>query len=147
MADRSKPPDSEPNLAAASAFPSLDPGGLIRKLGIEFVEAGPTRMVARMPVEGNTQPYGQLHGGATAALCETIGSVGTALAVGPERLAVGIELNVNHIRAVSEGHVTATGVPLHIGRRTAVWDLQVHDDGGRLVAAARLTLAVRDPAG
>lgn len=119
-------------------------GTLIPKLGLEFLETGPERMVARIPVEGNTQPYGVLHGGATAALCETIASLGTALAVGPGKLVVGIELNVNHIRAVREGHVTATGVPLHVGKTTAVWDMKVHDDGGRLVAVSRLTLAIRD---
>jgi uncharacterized protein (TIGR00369 family) len=119
-------------------------GTLVPKLGIEFLETGPERMVARIPVDGNTQPYGVLHGGATAALCETIASVGTALAVEPGKLVMGIELNVNHIRAVREGHITATGVPLHVGKTTAVWDMKVHDDEGKLVAVSRLTLAVRD---
>jgi 1,4-dihydroxy-2-naphthoyl-CoA hydrolase len=121
-------------------------GTLILRLGIEVTEAGPERVVARMPVEGNTQPFGLLHGGATAALCETIGSLGAALVAGPESLPVGIELNVNHIRSVREGFVTATGIPLHSGRRTAVWDMRVHDDDGRLVAVGRLTLALSSPA-
>jgi 1,4-dihydroxy-2-naphthoyl-CoA hydrolase len=119
-------------------------GTLVPKLGLEFLETGPDRMVARIPVEGNTQPYGVLHGGATAALCETIASVGTALAVETGKLVMGIELNVNHIRAVRDGHITATGVPLHVGKTTAVWDMKVHDDEGRLVAVSRLTLAIRD---
>jgi uncharacterized protein (TIGR00369 family) len=102
-------------------------------------------VVARIPVEPNTQPYGMLHGGATAALCETIGSVGTAMAAGLDRIVTGIELNVNHLRAVREGHVTATGTPLHMGRTTAVWEMRVHDDPGRLVAVGRLTLAIREP--
>jgi 1,4-dihydroxy-2-naphthoyl-CoA hydrolase len=119
-------------------------GTLIETLGLEFLESGPDRVVARIPVKGNTQPYGLLHGGATAALCETIASFGTALAAGPGKLVVGIELNVNHIRAVREGFVTAIGTPLHIGRATAVWDMKVHDDEGRLVAVSRLTLAIRD---
>ena len=119
-------------------------GTLVPKLGLEFLETGPDRMVARIPVDGNTQPYGVLHGGATAALCETIASVGTALTAQPGKLVMGIELNVNHIRAVREGHITATGVPLHVGKTTAVWDMKVHDDEGRLVAVSRLTLAIRD---
>jgi len=100
-------------------------GALATRLGIEWVELGAERVVARMPVEGNTQPYGILHGGATAALCETVASFGTAVAAGPERLPVGVELNVNHLRSVTEGWVTATGVPLHLGRRTCVWDVKV----------------------
>ncbi|HEY1331005.1 MAG TPA: PaaI family thioesterase [Actinomycetota bacterium] len=119
-------------------------GTLISRLGIELLEVSPERLVARMPVAGNTQPFGILHGGATAALCETIGSYGATLAAGPERVVVGIELNVNHIRAVRDGYVTATGEPLHSGRSTAVWDMRVRDDDDRLVAAARLTLSIRD---
>src|SRR5439155_25565652 len=99
----------------------------MEKLGMEFVEVGPERVTARMPVAGNVQPYGLLHGGATAALCETIASFGTAMLVGPDRLVMGIELNVNHIRAVRAGTVTAIGTPLHVGRTTAVGDMKVHD--------------------
>ena len=120
-------------------------GTLIERLGIEVVEVAPERVVARMPVAGNTQPYGVLHGGATAALCETIASFGTALIAGPEQVVLGIELNVNHLRSVTGGHVTATGVPLHAGRTTAVWTMEVLDDEGRLVAVSRLTLAIRNP--
>jgi 1,4-dihydroxy-2-naphthoyl-CoA hydrolase len=112
---------------------------------MQFVELQPDRVVARIPVAGNTQPYGILHGGATAALCETVASLGTALSVGLDKRVVGIELNINHIRAVSVGFVTATGVPLHVGKTTAVWDMKVHDDEGRLVAVSRLTLVIRDP--
>ena|SRR5438128_1689868 len=122
---------------------AISRGTLIEHLGIEFLEAEPGRVVARMPVKGNVQPGGLLHGGATAALCETIASFGTALVVDPDRRAVGIELNINHLRGVREGHVTGTGVPLHVGRSTAVWSMEVRDDEGRLVAASRLTLAVR----
>ena len=115
----------------------------MEKLGLEVLHVAADRIVARMPVAGNTQPFGLLHGGATASLCETVASFGTALAVGPDHLVMGIELNVNHIRAVREGHVTATGVPLHIGRTTAVWNMDVRDDEDRLVAVSRLTLAIR----
>ena len=120
-------------------------GTMMERLGIQWLDMGTARVVARMPVEGNTQVYGQLHGGATAALCESVGSIGTAVAVGLQKRVVGIQLSVNHLRAVTDGHITATGIPLHVGRHTAVWDMRVEDDGGRLVAVGRLTLAVRDP--
>jgi uncharacterized protein (TIGR00369 family) len=116
----------------------------MEKLGLEVLEVAPDRIVARMPVAGNTQPYGLLHGGATAALCETVASYGTALAVGPDHLVMGIELNVNHLRSVRQGSVTATGTPLHVGRSTAVWNMEVRDDEDRLVAVSRLTLAIRE---
>jgi 1,4-dihydroxy-2-naphthoyl-CoA hydrolase len=122
---------------------SLD-GTLIERIGIELIEASASRVVARMPVRGNTQPYGLLHGGATAALCETVASFGTAIAVGPDKRVVGIHLSVNHLRAVSTGDVIATGVPVHVGRSTAVWDMEVRDDEARLAAVGRLTLAIHD---
>jgi uncharacterized protein (TIGR00369 family) len=139
----------DPVKAAAAANRMIEQGEagtMIRWLGLEYLELAPDRVVARIPVESNTQPYGILHGGATGALCETIGSVGTAMAVGVDKIVTGIELNVNHLRAVREGHVTATGTPLHVGRTTAVWDMRIHDDDGRLVAVGRLTLVVREPA-
>lgn len=117
---------------------------LIARLGIEVLEATGETVTARMPVDGNLQPYGVLHGGATAALCETVGSIGAAIAA-PDRMTMGIELNVNHLRAVGTGWITAVGTALHSGRTTAVWDLRVTDDDGRLVAVGRLTLAVREP--
>lgn len=119
-------------------------GTMMETLGMEWLELGIRRVRARIPVEGNTQVYGQLHGGATAALCESVGSIGTAVVVGLEKRVVGIQLSVNHLKAVRDGYVTATGIPLHVGRRTAVWDMRVEDDGGRLVAVGRLTLAVRE---
>jgi uncharacterized protein (TIGR00369 family) len=122
-------------------------GPLVEKLGIEFLEFGERFVKARMPVEGNTQPYGILHGGATASLCETVASVGTAFLVGVDKLAVGIDLSVSHIRSARTGWVTVTAVPLRVGRTIAHWDMQVHGDDGRLVAVSRLTLAVREPTG
>lgn len=123
-------------------------GTMIAGIGIEYLELSGERVVARLPVERNTQPYGILHGGATAALCETIGSIGTAFAVGLDKIVTGVELNVNHLKAVRSGHITGAGVPVHVGRTTAVWDIRVTDDDGRLVAVGRLTLVIRDqPAG
>ncbi|MGH2740655.1 MAG: PaaI family thioesterase [Actinomycetota bacterium] len=119
-------------------------GTLMDRLGLEWLEVGTKRLVARIPVEGNTQPYGILHGGATASLCETIGSFGAVLVAGLDKAAVGLNLTINHLRPVTAGHVTATGVPVHAGRTTAVWDMRVEDDDGRLVAVSRLTLAIRD---
>ena len=119
-------------------------GQLMDRIGLEILEAVPGRVVARIPVQGNLQPYGLLHGGATASLCESVGSLGAALMAGEDRFTVGIQLSVNHVRAVREGHITATGEPIHSGSTTAVWDIRVHDDERRLVAVARLTLAVRD---
>jgi len=141
--DNSPPPGttSEDAVLAANALR----GPLVEKLGIEFLEIGQARVLARMPVEGNTQPYGILHGGATASLCETTASVGTAFLVGFDRLAVGIDLTISHIRSARTGWVTATAVPLRLGKTIAHWDMQVRDDDEQLVAVARLTLAVRDP--
>ncbi len=130
--------------AEANRLIREEDSGLLKRLGLEYLELDPSRVVARIPVEGNTQPFGVLHGGATAALCETVASFGTTLHVGPGRAVLGIELNVNHIRAVREGFVTATGSPLHVGATTSVWDIRVHDDSGRLVAVSRLTVAIRD---
>src|SRR6266540_1992825 len=115
---------------AEDPFAGLDAqasGTLMARVGLELIEASPDRMVARIPVEGNTQPYGVLHGGATAALCETVASYGAALRAGPNHIVVGIELNVNHLRSVSSGHVTATGTPVHQGRTIAVWTMDVRD--------------------
>jgi uncharacterized protein (TIGR00369 family) len=119
-------------------------GDLAVRLGVEFLELTADRVVARIPVAGNTQPYGILHGGATAALAETVASIGTALAAGLDKRVMGIELNVNHIRSAIDGFVTAVGIPLHVGKTTAVWDVRVHDDEDRLIAVSRLTLVIRD---
>ena len=144
--------DGKAETTAETAFDPIQmfpdaAGTLMGRIELEWVEAGPDRVVARIPVEGNVQPYGLLHGGATAALCETVASFGAGLRAGPERTVVGIELNVNHLRGVSSGYVTAVGTPLHQGRTTAVWSMEVRDDEDRLVAVSRLTLAVRGPLG
>lgn len=126
-----------------SDLPSMD-GTLMPRLGIEFVEATTERVEATMPVEGNIQPFGVLHGGATAALCETVASVGGYLVAGEGRVALGVEINVNHLRSVTEGTVTAVATPLHVGNATTVWDVRVADDQQRQVAVSRVTLALRE---
>jgi uncharacterized protein (TIGR00369 family) len=141
-------PTFDPRQAAEMANRQVAEGAggtMISNIGIEYLEVGPDRTVARLPVERNTQPYGLLHGGATAALCETIGSLGTAMAAGLDKIVTGIELNVNHLRGVRTGYITGVGVPVHVGRTTAVWDIRVQDDDDRLVAVGRLTLVIRDP--
>ena len=112
-------------------------------LGIVFTEIGPDFVRATMPVDARTrQPYGLLHGGASVLLAETLGSTAGNLCVEPGELCVGIEINANHLNAVREGQVTGTARPLHVGRRTQVWEIRIEDDLGRLVCVSRLTLAV-----
>jgi len=118
--------------------------GLASTLGIEILEASAERVVARMPVEGNTQPYGMLHGGASCVLAETIGSVGSALHAGPDRLTMGIEINASHHRSATEGYVTAVATQLHGGRTLTSYEIIITDDRDRRVCTARLTCALRD---
>nr|WP_238154611.1 MULTISPECIES: hotdog fold thioesterase [unclassified Ornithinimicrobium] len=119
-------------------------GTLAERMGMELLEADVQRTVARMPVAGNTQPYGLLHGGASAALAETVGSIGAALHAGADRIAVGVDLNATHHRAVRDGHVTAVATPLSLGRSVAAYEIVVTDDEGRRVCTARLTCALRE---
>ncbi|HEX2031668.1 MAG TPA: PaaI family thioesterase [Actinomycetota bacterium] len=144
MADDNPLPPGATREAALRMASEASRGTMMERIGVEWLDVGTARVVARIPVAGNTQVYGQLHGGATAALCESVGSIGTAVVAGLDKRVVGIQLSINHIRAVRDGHVIATGVPLHVGRSTAVWDMRVEDDEGRLVAAGRLTLSVRE---
>jgi uncharacterized protein (TIGR00369 family) len=116
-------------------------------MGIEVVEAAPERVVGRMPVEGNRQPYGLLHGGATCVLAETLGSVGAALHAGPERIAVGVDINATHHRSVTTGYVTAVATAVHLGRSMATYEIVVTDDDGRRVCTARLSAILRDAHG
>ncbi len=117
-------------------------GGLLDKLGLEWAETTPERVVARIPVVGNTQPLGLLHGGASAALAETVASFGGWLAA-PGQMVLGLELKINHLRPAREGWLTATAVPINLGRTTQLWEIRIVDDGGRLIAFSTCTLAVR----
>lgn len=127
-----------------SAINRMNSGTLAASLGIEFTEVGGAFMRARMPVDERTvQPFGLLHGGATIALAETMGSVASSALIDLERqAAVGIEINGNHLRAAKTGYVSGTVRPIHIGRRTHVWDIRVVDDGGGLVNVSRLTIMI-----
>ncbi len=118
-------------------------GTLMERMGIVLTEAGPGRVSASMPVAGNTQPYGLLHGGASAALAETVGSFAAMLHARPDRIAVGIELSCTHHRAVREGSVHGTATAIHEGGTLASYAITIVDDDGRLVCTARLSCLVR----
>jgi len=123
-------------------FPEFQKETLLTTLGIEIVEATKDRVVARMAVGPKVhQPFGLLHGGASLALAETVVSVGAYLNVDREKeSAVGLEINANHVRAVRTGTVTATATPIHVGRRTQVWEAKIVDDAGKVVCVSRCTL-------
>lgn len=114
------------------------------KVGMQLVEATPERVVGTIPVEGNLQPYGLLHGGANAVLAEALGSTVAALNAGPGRAAMGLELSCTHHRAVRSGKVTGVAKPLHVGRGTITAEIVLTDDEGRRTCTARLTCVVRD---
>lgn len=125
---------------------ALGRGNMAEHLGITFTEVGADYLKATMPVDHRTmQPMGLLHGGASAVLAETLGSVAATCCVDVERhYCVGLEINANHLRGVRSGTVTGTARPLHVGRRTQVWQIEIHDAAGRLACVSRLTLAVLD---
>ena len=132
---------NEEELAQANAWRK---NTMVEGLGITFVPSAPGTFAATMPVDHRTkQAMGLLHGGATAALAETLGSVGSALLIDRDKHAVvGVEINANHLRVVTSGTVTATATPVHKGRSTQVWAVEIRDDAGRLVCVSRCTLAV-----
>jgi 1,4-dihydroxy-2-naphthoyl-CoA hydrolase len=121
---------------------------LVSHLGIRYTEVGDDFLSASMPVDARTkQPAGILHGGASVALAETLGSTGANLVVDRDKkLCVGLEINANHIRAMREGEVRGTARPLHIGGTTQVWEIKISDEKDRLVCVSRITMAVLDRA-
>ena len=131
---------SRPSLAELNSLRNT----MVDHIGIEFIELGDDFIRARMPVDHRThQPMGLLHGGASVALAETLGSTGAMLCVDPARYnVVGLEINANHIRGVREGWVIATARPLHRGRTTQLWEIRITDAADKLVCISRLTMAV-----
>lgn len=132
------------------ALQALHVGTVVEHLGIEFTEVGDQHLSARMPVDTRTrQPYGMLHGGASVVLAETLGSVAAILCLPPEQVAVGLEVNANHVRAARDGWVTGRVTPIHVGRSTHVWQIEVRDARERLVCTSRITMSVleRPPGG
>ena len=125
-------------------FARLSEGTLPGRMGITVTAASPEQVTGTMPVDGNIQPYGLLHGGASCVLAESLGSLGAALQAGPGRFAVGIEISATHHRAVAEGIVTGVATRVHGGRTTATYEIAISDDRGRRVCSARLTCLLRD---
>ncbi|WP_425439060.1 PaaI family thioesterase [Pedococcus cremeus] len=128
------------------AVMSMNPNSLVHRMQIEVVESSPQRLVARMPVEGNTQPYGLLHGGASVVLAETLGSLGSALHAGPDRVAVGLDINATHHRAVRSGWVTGIATALSLGNTLASYEVVITDEDDRRVCTCRITCLLRDKA-
>lgn len=127
----------------------INAGGAAGHLGIEFIEVGDDYLVARVPVDARTrQPYGILHGGVSVVLAETLGSMGAALSIPPGSRPVGLDINANHLKAARDGWVTGTARPVHRGRTTHVWQIDMRDDSGALTCVSRLTVAIlQAPAG
>ncbi|MCY9782995.1 hotdog fold thioesterase [Nocardiopsis sp. EMB25] len=127
---------------------TISMGALADRVGIELTEASAERVVGRMPVEGNQQPFGLLHGGASCVLAESLGSIGSTIhAAQFGRVAVGIEINATHHRAAAGGHVTGVAVPVHLGRTLATWEITITDDQDKKVCTSRLTCMLREMPG
>jgi 1,4-dihydroxy-2-naphthoyl-CoA hydrolase len=138
----STPQADDELLAAFIAGDDAGMGALNHKLGVSIVEASADRVVGTMPVEGNTQPYGLLHGGASVALAESLGSLGSAIHAHPDRISVGVDINATHHRAVTGGVVTGVATPLHLGRTMASWEVAITDERDRRVCTCRITCAL-----
>jgi uncharacterized protein (TIGR00369 family) len=119
-------------------------GTLAHRMGIKILSASGTEVTATMPVAGNAQPFGLLHGGASCVLAETIGSLGAALHAGLDRVVVGIEISATHHRGARDGEVTAVATLAHGGRTLATYDIVITDTAGRRVCTSRLTCLIRD---
>lgn len=140
-------PGRPPTVAeGVAALRAMNPDSLMERMGIEVVEASADRLVATMPVRGNTQPYGLLHGGASVVLAETLGSIGAALHAGPGKAVVGLDINATHHRAARSGHVTGTATALSLGRTLACYEVVVTDEDGKRICTSRITCLVRDGA-
>ena len=132
--------------SAARAMYEMNPNSLLHRMQIEITEATPEHVVGRMPVEGNTQPYGLLHGGASVVLAESLGSIGSALHAGPSRVAVGLDINATHHRAARSGFVTGTATALSLGNTLASYDVVITDEQDRRICTCRITCLIRDAA-
>jgi 1,4-dihydroxy-2-naphthoyl-CoA hydrolase len=117
-------------------------GALNERMGIELKEISAERVVATMPVEGNTQPYGLLHGGASVVLAETLGSVGSGIHASPDRITVGVDINATHHRAATSGTVTGVATAIHLGRTMASYEVVITDERGKRVCTSRITCAL-----
>lgn len=130
-------------MMSTTAFPLPPAKTLLGALGIELTEMSKQRVSGTMPVDSRThQPFGLLHGGASVALAETLASVAAQLNVAAGEMVVGLEINANHLRGLRSGTVTGVATPVHVGRRTQVWSIDIRDEQGKAVCISRCTLAV-----
>lgn len=150
---------SRPNPAASIPADALDAdsgidvlatfgenlGALSEKMGMELLEISAERIVATMPVEGNTQPYGLLHGGASVVLAESLGSMGAAVHGFPDRVPVGVDINATHHRSATSGKVTGVATAIHLGRTSAAYEIVISDEQGRRLCTSRITCALISP--
>jgi len=137
-------PAPEPSATARLLRQPQDVGALARKMGIVFHELSPERSVATMPAEGNTQPYGVVHGGAYVVLAESLGSMSANVHAGPDRVAFGIELNASHTRSASAGTITGTCTAIHLGGTLTTHEIVMTDDEGRRLSTVRITNIIRE---
>jgi 1,4-dihydroxy-2-naphthoyl-CoA hydrolase len=137
-------PDQPDHSAELRAMLEMGENTLIDRMGIELVEASPQLVVGRMPVEGNTQPYGLLHGGASVVLAETLGSLGAALHAGPTRIVVGLDINATHHRAARSGFVTGTATAVSLGKTMACYEVVITDDEDKRICTSRFSALVRE---
>lgn len=135
-----------PKDLSLEALNDLGKGNLAENLGIEFIEVGKDYLIARMPVDHRTtQPMGLLHGGASVALAETLGSVAATIILDLSiQYAVGLEINANHIRSAKKGYVYGKTTPIHVGRKTQVWEIRIEDGEKKLISVCRITMAILD---
>ena len=117
-------------------------GALDKKMGIEILEASPERLVGRMPVEGNTQPIGLLHGGANVVLAESLGSIGTQLHAGPNRKIVGVDINATHHKSATSGYVTGVATAVSLGKTLCVYEIVITNEQGQRTCSARITCMI-----
>lgn len=123
----------------------LEQGGVTRDLGIEFVELNPDRVVATMPVDGrHHQPFGYLHGGVSVTLAESVASIGGIINCPPGKVAFGSEISASHVRPKKSGTLRAVGRPVHVGRKSQIWEIRITDEDEKVICISRCTLAIVD---
>jgi uncharacterized protein (TIGR00369 family) len=133
--------DDRPNVPAEYA----QLGALNDKMGFELLKLTPEEVIGRMPVAGNTQPYGLWHGGASCVLAETLASLGSSMYAQPERVSGGVDINATHHRSVAAGWVTGTATAVHLGRTVAIYEIVIVDDAGKRACTARITCQLVSP--
>lgn len=141
--DDSEGQDPRESTTVAEVMAAMPMGSLNEKMGVVLVDVGPDRIVATMPVEGNQQPYGLLHGGASVVLAESLGSIGSAIHAHPmDKVAVGVDINATHHRSATSGLVTGVATPVHRGRSSSCWEVVITDERDKRVCTARITCAL-----